>query len=203
MLEFYRVKPVRHCKGVHSPLFVVELIQRKLKTCRSWEWTLKFNLFFDFVFSTCSLGPNVRLPLAGDVDRRGVVFRVKDDLTYVVSEDKKPVPFCHYLRSLAIDRGIGQVDCEDHVVKPKMKQQDIFSSFVLATNCSQCWNQASRCNVSFLVWLTFPRCVIISIVIISVLVFNNLRWFNHTWRDACLEPSILMARNALKPFPGD
>ena len=57
----------------------------------------------------------IQLP-PGDpaAENNGLVFRLASDLGYI-AHSKKLYPLCEFLRSLAIDKGLGQVEIENHV----------------------------------------------------------------------------------------
>ena len=63
----------------------------------------------------------------------GLLLRFTSDLQLIVSEEKKLMPFCEYLRFLATEKGIGALTIEDHKMEPRMHEAH-FSLFVY-----RCW----------------------------------------------------------------
>ena len=59
--------------------------------------------------------------LLGDpaLEKDTLPWRLKSDLSLVVSSDKAIQPLCKYLRKLAIEQGIGQLEIEDHELKAR------------------------------------------------------------------------------------
>ena len=49
----------------------------------------------------------------------GVPWRLCDDLA-LIAHNKDVVPLCQFLRKLAIDNGLSEVNVPDHQVKPRM-----------------------------------------------------------------------------------
>lgn len=50
------------------------------------------------------------------------MFRLHDDLQLVVSEEKRILPLCQYLRHLATAKGISTVDIENHALSAMMSE---------------------------------------------------------------------------------
>lgn len=55
----------------------------------------------------------------------GLVFRLASDLC-CVAHSKKIYPLCEFLRSLAIDKGLGQMEVENHVVTQRFHPANRF-----------------------------------------------------------------------------
>ena len=53
-------------------------------------------------------------------------FRLDGDLT-LVSYQKRVMPLCQMLRSLAVDSGIGHVELEDHDIESRMRPKACLS----------------------------------------------------------------------------
>ena len=70
--------------------------------------SLSFQLFLAYI-------------LQGDIKDivHGVPWRLADDLV-LVAYNKELVPLCQFLRKLAIDNGLSEVNVPDHQVKPRM-----------------------------------------------------------------------------------
>ena len=52
----------------------------------------------------------------------GLLLRFTSDLQLIVSEDKKIMALCEYLRFLATSKGIGALTIEDHKMEPRMHE---------------------------------------------------------------------------------
>lgn len=64
-------------------------------------------------------------PFSGDVSAENTVlpFRLANDLTLVAYE-KKPQAVCHFVRFLAVSKGLGEVQLEDHQLTQRFKDSD-------------------------------------------------------------------------------
>lgn len=63
----------------------------------------------------------------------GVVWRLQDDFA-LISHNKQVVPLCEFLKTLANDHGLGQVELESHVLTEKHHpavSRTVLSSFVI------------------------------------------------------------------------
>ena len=56
---------------------------------------------------------------AGEKEQTGLAWRLQDDFT-LISRDKKLEPLCCMLHGLVTQRGLAEVDIQEHVIKPKM-----------------------------------------------------------------------------------
>ena len=52
----------------------------------------------------------------------GLLLRFTSDLQLIVSEEKKIMALCEYLRFLATEKGIGSLTIEDHEMEPRMHE---------------------------------------------------------------------------------
>lgn len=55
-------------------------------------------------------------------DPNGLVLRFRNDLELIVTEDKKVMAVCEYLRYLATEKGIGSLTIEDHKMEQRMHE---------------------------------------------------------------------------------
>ena len=84
--------------------------------------------------------PNFARTVRGDVSQEihGIPWRLKDDF-HLVSHNKRLIPLCQFLRSLATENGLSETDLVDHQLKAKMLEDTED-----AENLSQCRLVVSR-----------------------------------------------------------
>ena len=70
---------------------------------------------------------------AGDSETKGIPWRLTNDLSYV-SLDKKLYPFCGLLHHCVTQRGLAEVDVQDHIISARL--HEAAASFILPGNMS-------------------------------------------------------------------
>ncbi|CAK9079470.1 unnamed protein product, partial [Durusdinium trenchii] len=108
-----------------QPVFPQVLVDRFLEGSAEHAQIMAKKKEFDAMFPAAAQPPPTSVPArAGglcDASRElhGVVWRVVDDLHFV-AYNKKLLPVCQFLRMLAVDHGLGEVEFVDHVLTQRV-----------------------------------------------------------------------------------